>query len=257
MLRTLSILLLLILIPSFALASPKSDAAKQYAEGIRLFSEKNYKGASAALEQAYEMDKSLRTLFAWAQSERLSGHCKRSRELFAEYIAEGANDKQSRTAFEMMKSCEPSGEEETVTSPDEPPLTVTQAPPAAVVVVPEPVVAAPVPVPPTAPHEDLWYKDWIGVSLISTGVAGLALGGYFYATALNTEEHDNDITLEDYVALGEEATAERKIAVLAGGTGMFLLGGAVAYYLLKSTPASSVGATIAPNKTTLTYSFSF
>jgi len=244
--------LALLLASSVASAGPSKDAKKLFAEGLRLYAEKNFEEATIALKAAYETKPEQRTLFAWAQAARLSGQCTTSRELLATYVANGANAKQSRAAYKLMEECEPAEGEDAAASRSSPPPTAS-APtiasafgPAAVV----PVSAAPTMTPhPAAPgpqpsradaSANPWYKDWVAVGLVSSGVVGLAIGGFKYSEALGYDRDGKGdfVSYEEFLSFKSKSQDSRDISMVATATGGLLLGAGALYIFMRGDSES-------------------
>jgi len=215
---------------SAAQASPSDD----FAEGIRLFSNKEFALAAKALESSYKGEESQRTLFAWAQAKRLQGSCNEAGKLFSIYIAKGANEKQSRVAFEMMQDCTEKNPSNSAT-PDkiEPDSHITSTN----LIVPVVIVKPPDRTETQAPQTNPWYTDVIGLSLVGSGVIGLVASGFIFQSALAIE---NDKTLK-----GDESELDsferrkpisqrrRSLSLVTGIAGGVLLSGGIVYYILR------------------------
>ncbi len=235
-------ILVTLLIPGSVRAQPEQDANKLFAEGLRLYVEKNYEEAAKVLEQAYDAKAEQRTLFAWAQATRLSGKCEESKELLTQYVANGANGKQSRAAFKLMEDCEPKAESETDEgstddgsatdttddSEENENSTDTEDEGSQDAFVTE------------TNDSDLnekspWYTDPVALGLLASGVVGVAVGSYSYSEALSLEEEGMEPGTDhgEFLRLKGEAEDNRKIAVIAGATGAVLIGAGITYLVLR------------------------
>lgn len=222
----LPILSSLVFCVSIASASPKEDADKHFADGLRLYAEKDFKGASSALELAYNAQNKQTTLFAWAQAERLQGNCDKSKELLSKYIANGANPKQSEAAFKLMEDCTPAA-----VTPDDPVETT------------DPNVGTDTTVTGNDPIGDVttstvdssppWYRDWIGATLLSTGVVSTLFSAVSYSSALTSEEDAKKagVSYDEFLKLRSKAEDARTFSVVLGVTGGLLVGAGVVYVL--------------------------
>jgi hypothetical protein len=229
---TLSIAGVLLLSASTASANPKKEAAKHFSEGLRLYAEKNFDGAATELELSYNKNNDQTTLFAWAQAERLYGNCDESKTLLSTYVANGANAKQSKAAYDLMKQCTPR-----VVEP----------------VVPEPVLTHNTSGPgdtntnntldtssggsvnqDTGDTGKHWYKDWIGLTLLGTGGVSTALALFSYSGARSDESAavEMGVTYDEFLHLRSEAQEKRTNSVVFGVAGGVLLSAGAAYILL-------------------------
>jgi len=238
--------LAVLLSTSVANAEQKRDAASLFANGLRLYAEKNYEEAAVELAASYEAKADQRTLFAWAQAVRLSGQCEKSRELLANYVANGANSKQSKAAFKLMEDCTPSEAPTEPTSPE---------PPA---VVEEPLVveggrettnaieATGSPSPSAVDSVSPWYKDWVAVGLLSVGVVGLGVSGLTYSSALQLESDGMKAgtSYDEFLDLKERSQDRRNLSLLTGTAGALLIGGGMTYLLLRNPTTSSENSVI-------------
>ncbi len=213
---------------SLASANPKKDAAKHFANGLRLYAEKDFDAAATELEAAYKLNNDQTTLFAWAQAERLYGNCTESKELLSQYISNGANAKQSKAAFDLMDKCTPRVVDEPVE--------------------PEVVGGNPDGTGPTdaIPSEGTtvgsvsgsssqasvhWYKDWVGLTLLSVGGVSTALSLFSYSAA-RTKEKDADkdgVTYDEFLNLRSDAETSRTLSVVFGVAGGLALGAGAVY----------------------------
>lgn len=231
---------------SLATAAPKKTAAKHFGDGLSLYSDKKYAEAAVELEMSYNLKNDQTTLFAWAQAERLDGNCDRSKELLTNYIAKGANAKQSKAAYELMEQCTP--------------RVVEAAPP---VVVP-PLATGDTTstdgttstgdtstgdTTSTGGTEDLgtgasvaasqsdntkhWYKDWVGITLLGVSGVSATLGILNYTDARKSEKDavKDGVSYDRFLQLRSEAEDGRTNAVILGIGSAVILGGAAVYIL--------------------------
>lgn len=229
---TLSIAGVLLLSASSASANPQKEAAKHFSEGLRLYAEKDYNGAATELELSYNKNNDQTTLFAWAQAERLYGNCDESKTLLSTYVANGANAKQSKAAYDLMKQCTPRVVEPVV--PD-PVLTNTTTGPGDTTATNNTLDTSGGNV--TKDGGDLskpWYKDWIGITLLSTGGVSTALALFSYSGARSDESAavEMGVTYDEFLHLRSEAQEKRTNSVVFGVAGGVLLSAGAAYILM-------------------------
>ncbi len=242
-------ILAILLMPVSAGAQPEQDANKLFAEGLRLYVEKDYEEAAKVLEQSYDAKAEQRTLFAWAQAMRLSGNCEESKELLTQYVANGASGKQSRAAFKLMEDCTPKasspGKDEGSSKGKDDVEEVIED---------------------SEENEDLedigsdealvsgsgssesdpndtshWYTDPVALGLLASGVVGVAVASYSYTEALSIEEQGDqekhpELLHGEFFALKKDAEDHRRIAVIAGASGAVLLGAGITYLVLRDSP---------------------
>ena len=232
---------------AIANAEQKDDAASLFANGLRLYAEKNYEEAAVELAASYEAKADQRTLFAWAQAVRLSGQCEKSRELLANYVANGANSKQSKAAFKLMEDCTDSEVPDAPTNPEPP--AVVEEPPVASEEGGESTNAIAVTSsarPSTVDSVSPWYKDWVAVGLLSVGVVGLGVSGLTYSSALQLESDGMQAgtSYDEFLDLKERSQDRRNLSLLTGTAGALLIGGGITYLLLRDTTTSSERSTV-------------
>ncbi len=256
-----------LLTESVAEASPSED----YAEGLRLYSNKEFTAAAEALARSYNGKEDQSTLFAWAQAERLQGNCDASGKLFSKFIAKGANKKQSHAAFELMQNCV-ERQPETVDKPETGSTVVEEEPET------NPPEAEPrlvtdnstqnstsgqeLVVVTTGPsvQRSPWYSDWVGMSLLGSGTAALIAGGITFKSALDAEKNAEGKGYTHFSDSKRLAVNRRSLAVGVGVTGGVLLGGGLIYYLLRdgsSDEQKPISMQIGSTSTTLSYAGHF
>lgn len=224
-------------------AEKKQDASSYFANGLRLYAEKNYEEAAVELSKAYEAAPEQRTLFAWAQAVRLSGDCEKSRELLAKYVANGANRKQSKAAFSLMEDCTPAPIEDQNSSD-----LLTGAPTKPETTEPGTTVATTPPKPKAEPNSVVsatpWYKDWLAVGLFSVGAVGLGVSGVSYSSALSLEADGeaDGVTYDEFLDLQKRSESKRTLALLTGAAGAVFVGAGVTYLLLRDSSPSQESA---------------
>ena len=228
---TLSIAGVLFLSASTASANPKKEAAKHFSEGLRLYAEKNYDGAATELELSYNKNNDQTTLFAWAQAERLYGNCDESKTLLSTYVANGANAKQSKAAYDLMKQCTPRVVEPVV--PDPAPTNTTTGP-GDTNTNTTLGTSNGGGVTKDAPPVKHWYKDWIGLTLLGTGGVSTALALFSYSSARSDESAavEMGVTYDEFLHLRSEAQEKRTNSIVFGVAGGVLLSAGAAYILM-------------------------
>ncbi len=223
----------LLLSASSASAAPQKDAANYFAEGLRLYAEKNYDAAATELEKSYKLSNDQTTLFAWAQAERLYGNCDESKTLLSTYVANGANAKQSKAAYDLMEQCTPRVSDDPVV-PD-PALTTNTSGPGdtgngnIIDTTNGGSVTTDV-----VDQGKPWYKDWVGITLLGAGSVSTVLSLLSYNSA-RSDEKDGAIegtSYDEFLRLRSDAQEKRTTAVIFGVGGGLLLSGAAVYILM-------------------------
>lgn len=236
---------------SVASAQPAGTPEELFSEGLKLFAVKKYDDAAVALEASYQAKEDQRTLFAWAQAVRLSGKCDKSRELLAQYVAKGANEKQTRAAFKLMEDCTPAPKGETETGA----LTTTEGTDgrdsssttdSGGASTENSDSSAGTELTPTETSEATvdrvdgptpWYKDWVAVGLFSAGVVSLGVSGLSYANALSLEDQGMEagVTYEEFLDFKSESEEDRNVALIFGAGGVLCVGAGIAYLMMRDS----------------------
>jgi hypothetical protein len=230
----------LLLSASQASADPKKEAREHFSEGLSLYKSEDFAGAARELGLSYNLKNDQTTLFAWAQALRLNGDCEESKTRLKQYIANGANAKQSKAAFDLMDKCAPAVEP-VVPDPVEDPNGGTG----------DPIVAGPTS-PGGATGGDLqggtqatpakhWYRDWLGITLMAAGGVSLTLSAFSYASAKTSESDAKKpgVTLGEFKTFKSDAEESRTVAVVFGVAGGMALTGAAVYILTDRFKGSS------------------
>ena len=245
---------LFIALPTLASAdAPEKEAKEHFAEGLRHYAEKNFEQAAIELEKSYKISSEQQTLFAWAQAERLSGNCAKSRKLFTQYVAGDVTAQQSEAAFKLMKECEERAQPVEEPQPTEPDPTPTE--PVSVTQPPIEVQAQS-----SASHATPWYRDAVGISLLSGGAIGLIVGGFSYSSALSIESdaEKEGVTYESFLDSKSKAESRRGIAVGASVVGGLALTAGIAYILIgPSEESPPMSVSISEGGAQASYGWSF
>jgi tetratricopeptide (TPR) repeat protein len=181
---------------------------------LALFNARNYAEAAHEFRRAYEKKPSGDYLYAWAQSERLSGNCANAMPLYEQYLTRepgGANAEVARINLARCKTQASTGP----TAGGETGLRQPNAPP------------APIP-------RDPWYRDVVGAMLAGASVAafGAAVGFKISADrsfALQDEARSYDVF--DGRAKAVERWDSLATASLVAGTALLIT--SAARYLWK------------------------
>ena len=206
----------------------KIQAEKHFNRALKLYNDKDFAGAAAEFEKAYEIDPRFDIKFAWAQAERLAGNCPKAIELYQELRAEpNLTDDDQRALLEGLERCDFGKKPEPEPEPE-----------------PEPQIQPPPAAPPPAPEGSPWYTDPIGDALLITGIVGVGVGGGLWlVSSLDASAAENAATYETHVALESRARDRRFIAIASLGLSAALLTGAVVRYLTRDDGSGDAPAT--------------
>ena len=172
----------LALAPTVALAD---EAADHVAKGTRFYNIQDWAHALDEYKQAYALDPHPETLWAIAQTQRLSGDC-RSAILTYKAFMRTASSTGANAALDWIKTCEADLEAqrrivESATTPPAPEPSRTTPPPTQPNTTPPPPTASPVAVPPPPPPRPAGppglFSDPLGDALLVVGVGGVVAGG--------------------------------------------------------------------------------
>lgn len=222
----ISILITCLLLPAVAFAD---EAADHFSKGTRYYNVQDWPNALKEYRESYTLDPKPETLWAVAQTQRLSGDCRGAVLTYKAFMrtasAAGAN-----AASEWIKTCEADLDaqrraiEATNTAPVEPVKPVP--------VKPEPPAPAPVQTPPPAPSPHVssrsWALDPLGDVLFVVGIGGLAVGGaYFAIGASDASGAPSKATVGDWHRADSTASTDQKIGIIAGSAGIVCVGLAI------------------------------
>lgn len=209
-----------------------AEAAGQ--RGDEYFKQEAYSEASAAYADAYSQDSNPQYLYAWAQSERWAGNCRRAVELYREYYELPEVSKEARDV--ARKNALRCGVDLTV--------PVEEAPD-----VEEPAAAdaQPSAQPPPPPMKDetrRWSADPVAISLLAGG-AGLSLAAI--VLGVDRSQHRR---LADAASIEANYTSELRrarrsgtAAIICASVGGAALVGAAIRYVIVARRASRSRAT--------------
>lgn len=209
-------------------------------EAAKLYEQADLAGALAKLEKAYERSKRADILFGIARIHVDRGNCAKAIEAYRSFLESRPKPgpRSTQIATEKIAECqrilatsEPS-EPEPEPEPD-----------------PEPRVE-PVETPMTRVVRRPWYTDVVGDALVLGGVAGVAVGAYFFVGARSDVDEANrggagGVTAEEYLTLRDRAKDRHTYATIAASVGgVLVLGGILKYALGDRTevvPVHTVG----------------
>ena len=213
--------------------------------GLRYYATQQYEQAAEAFRRAYVAEPKPETLYALAQSLRLSGDCEGAEQAYLAFLRTGPDERRAQAVHVNMKRCVPAKKA---------PPNVASTPSAA------PTKTPPTEPPPSQQPRSPWYTDTAGGFLTLSGIAGLSVAAVFLVVE-NGNESDMKAadTYETYDSSLTAANRSRKISLVAGSVGAALLIGGVIRYLTFSdeTPSSEVSASIGDHAGGVTWSGTF
>lgn len=196
----------------------KIEAEKHFNLALQHYEEKEYKAAAKELGLAHGIDPRTNILFAWAQAERLAGDCDEATKLYHRLRKAELADEDKLGVLEGLERCGAFEQADNVQK---------KADRAARAGTP-------------------WYSDWLGDTLLVSGIVGLGVGASFWQIS-STEEDDvaNAFVYETHQDLEARAKTHRQVSILAFSVGGALIAGSIARYMTRDNGARK-GTEVAP-----------
>jgi hypothetical protein len=184
---------------------------KEYAVGLEAYRGGDYPTASAAFSRAADFQITVDLMFAWAQSERYGGDCRRAIELYDRILVlEDLTSVQKRAVLESRSDCERVVRQADAIADEK----VAKRP--KVVEVRE----VKVPVATTTIRTKPWYKDTVGMSLLGAGAVGLGVGaGFIFASRSSASSASSTSNYETFADDVDSAKKKRTIGIVAAASG--------------------------------------
>ncbi len=237
------------------------------AEGLEAYAEGDYSTAASLFEEAYAKEPNEQLLFAWAQSERFRGNCRRALELYDQVLKTKLTKANRSAVRAAMKECRgrleseekaaraSRAERESTSAPARPESTSQSNPRRAPEASSEQVAPGPdsnasaaarLPSDATADGAGAraWYKDPVGGILTGVGIVGIGvgIGLYVSASSANSSADEAD-RYSEFERLKDKARSRGRLAVISASAGAALLVLGVAWYALRDrSPAQSEAA---------------
>ena len=160
-------------------AEPETaEARARFDEGVSAAQARDFDTARAVFAMAFEQSPNRAALFAWAQAERLSGHCDAAEPLYRRFMRQPLDDSERQAAELALRRCEQ-----------------TPKPPApAPVVLAPPIVPDTKPAPPEKTHLSRVFLVFAGGAAVAT-LTGLTLHGL---AASNRDDAPSAATYDGY-----------------------------------------------------------
>jgi tetratricopeptide (TPR) repeat protein len=233
-----SLILLLALAPTTALADAKSQAKAHIDKATAFHGEGKFKEALEQLTLAYALDPKPELLYAIGQVHVQLGNCDQAISFYERFLSSKPAAGPAAAAKEAIATCKNSpppdvkpDPEPVQQKPDPEPMPQQPDPE------PQPQPRQPQPGTPTTVEGKPWYKDVVGDALVLSGVAAGVLGIVFY-TQMNAKYDDSEDrtkadTVDEYNDLRDQAKAKGTLALGFGIGGVVLIGAGVARYMLR------------------------
>jgi hypothetical protein len=238
----------LALAPTVAFADEAADHA---AKATRFYNIQDWAHALDEYKQAYALDPRPETLWAIAQTQRLSGDCRSAILTYKEYMRT-ASSAGANAALDWIKTCEADLEAqrrvvEAATAPPQEPTRTTPTQPAQPTTAP-PAPTSPVAVPPPPPPKPAGppglFSDPLGDTFLVLGIGGIAAGGALLGIgSSNLSSADSKPTSGERNTAVNSAQNDQIIGAVAGGAGVVFV--ALAIWRIKSAHAHAERANTA------------
>jgi hypothetical protein len=226
--RVALIAALLLVAPRAAADEP--DARQLFDRGAARAAGRDYDGAAADFEASFAQDGRKEALFAWAQAERLGGHCTRAIELYRRFLANGGITANQREAADLnIRRCQREGDTPAPAPPPPSPLPALAAPAPTIVIAPAPARSR--------------RAVMAGVVLAGAAAGALAASGTFFVLSRIDERQalSVDTTWDDYYGPARRARTTGFIALGLLGGGVALGGAALLEWILSAPRGLSAG----------------
>jgi hypothetical protein len=229
-----TIIALLLLAASPALADPKAESKKHVDKATKAHADGKFDVALNELTLAYTLDPQPMLLYAIGQVHVKLGHCSEAIDFYQRFLASNPGAGPAAEAREAIETCknEPPPVEE---APPQPP------PPAQ----PQPQLPPPPP-PPPPPTTPAFYTDVLGDALVGAGLVSAVVGIVEYKAALSDlDTADKQTTYGAHQKYVNDANGARTLSLVFGLGGAALVGAGIAHYVLHDR-SESHGVAIVP-----------
>ncbi len=229
------------------------QAQGHFDQGLTAFQVKDYEAAIEQFRTGYEIDPRPELLFAWAQSERLSGDCPSAIKLLERFLAADPSKAQADLAQDNLEKCKRAlddsgsldGEPGTSVSPDPKP-----APPSLKKTEPDSTGNSSRPAGSRRAEDKPVARDITGGVLLGTGVAATGAGiGIVVVASRNHKGATGASDYDNFAQKIKKANTQRIGGGVLLGTGIALIAAAgLRYGLLIRTKRQIAAAPVAtPN----------
>jgi len=215
-----TLIALILLAASPALADPKADAKKHVDKATKAHAAGNFELALNELTLAYTLDPQPMLLYAIGQVHVKLGHCDEAIDFYQRFLASNPGAGPAAEAREAIETCkkEPPAVEPTPPPQPEPPKQ--EAPP-------------PPPPPPPPATTPAFYTDILGDALVGAGLVSAVVGVIEYKSALSDlDTADKQTTYGAHQKYVDDASSARTLSLVFGLGGAALVGAGVAHYML-------------------------
>ncbi len=212
-------------------------ASKLYQEGQAHFRAARFGSAAQQFKKSFALDGKPKTLFAWAQAERLSLSCATAKELYERFLEHEKSKKNREAVKKLIELCkEPTNNTEkeaenkdTTFGHDLPPADHGDGKPALAADLRTEADETRVTPSHDTPSTTPWYGDLILDSLLIGGSVGVGVGVGFWASsrsALKSAESEMQSHSEAETQYNQ-AKSRQTLAIISGSVGAALFAGAI------------------------------
>ncbi len=186
----------------------------------------DYRAAAGKLQRSYRARPRARTLFLWAEAERLGGNCEDAVRLYRRYLARFPRAPHARGAKRGVNACEDAATADVVEDRTEPPADEPSDEPDSRASTTTPDVDMPTNEDENRAPMTRRGVDKLGAILVAGGVVTLAAGAGYYSAADDAANDLPEGATHDMVT-SAEGTADRRrmvgaVAMVAGATAVTL-----------------------------------
>ena len=221
--RALLLALVAYATPAAADKQMSPEAERHMRAGVAAFDQHDFTTASREFQAAYSIEQTPALLYAWAQAERLGGHCDLAKPLYLKYL-----DTPNLLRVDIDNTHANLLECEKHSKPPPPPKPE-----------PPPPQAKPVhdeePPPPPADTAPPWYTNKLGDGLAAGGVVALAVGLTYLAKSSSTSDSAQkpgaEPTLQAFDDAMRTASTQKTVGAISLTLGAALAAGAVYVYV--------------------------
>jgi hypothetical protein len=209
--------LLAVLTPMLAIADEASDHVER---GTRFYNLQNWNGALKEYREAYTLDPKPETMWAIAQTQRLSGDCRAAILSYKAYVR-GASAQGASVAEDFIEQCQADLDAHQ-RAVDEAAARQAARP---VEPAPSNPVTAPPPVAKSRPADPSWVFDPLGDTLFVVGIGAFVGGGvYFLIGNSDMSATAQKTSYQAYDTAVDAARSEQHLGASAALGGVVLLG---------------------------------
>lgn len=235
------IALVIVSVAGVAAAKPKRrDARAAFDRGLAAYQKGNFEDAAEALGKAFDLERDVDTLFAWAQAERKLEHCDKAIGLYERLLGfdlppanRDAVELKRTECLTILGQQKPKVEPPPAPPKVEPPPgePKVESPPGE----PPPVADHPAPAPAPTPTPGgsaarAWYKDPVAIALVGTGAVATGVGAGLLISARSLDHQAKDAkNYFDVQDLSDRARSRGTLGLITTSVGGALVVGGVVW----------------------------